>query len=89
MVVTLEIIYSLCEEIGLMLSLFFNPIQDKPFWGCSRIGGGGCEKRFPLSKTWDISYKDVISPYLKKTQKTYESRAHHLSSADISIFHRK
>ena len=39
MVVTLEIIYSLCEEIGLMLSLFFNPIQDKPFWGCSRIGG--------------------------------------------------
>ena len=30
--------------------LSFNPIQDGPFWGCSRMGGRGEQKGLPCLK---------------------------------------
>ena len=52
----------------------FNPIQDGPFPGCSRIGG----KKVPLPKichTYPAKMKlGKVIPYLKKIQKMYESR---------------
>ena len=54
-------------------------------------GGGG--KKAPLPKiyhTYPTMMKlGTVIPYLKKIQKIYESRDTPLSSADISIFHRK
>ena len=56
----------------------FNPIQDGLFWGCSRIGGGGCKKTPPLPKichTYPTMMKlGIVTPCLKKIQKIYESR---------------
>ena len=56
----------------------FNPIQDEPFWGCSWMrGGGGVGQKAPLPKichTYPTKMKlGIIIPYLKKTQKIYES----------------
>ena len=56
-----------------------NPIQDGPFRGCSRMGGGeGGAKRPPLPKichTYPIKMKlGTVIPYLKKIKKIYESR---------------
>ena len=53
----------------------FNPIQDGPFWVRSRMGG---VKKAPLSKICHtcptIKKLGTVIPYLKKTQKIYESR---------------
>ena len=57
----------------------FNPIQNGPFWGCSRIGEG---KIPPLSKichTYPTMMKlNIVIPYLKKIQKIYELRERRL-----------
>ena len=70
------------------LSPFFNPIQEGHFRGCSGIGGRA--KRSPLPKicnTYPTMMKlGTVIPYLKKIQKTYESRDTTLSSADMTIF---
>ena len=53
-----------------------NPIQDGPFRGCLQIGEG--PKKKTLSKICHIYRTKMklgtIIPYLKKTQKVYESR---------------
>ena len=53
----------------------FNPIQDGPFRGCSRMGEG---QKCPLPKicyTYPAMIKlEKVIPYLKETQKIYESR---------------
>ena len=53
-----------------------NSIQDGHFRGCSRMGRGA--KRPPLPKichTYPTMMKlGIVIPYLKKTQKIYESR---------------
>ena len=43
------------RELGIINSNFFNPIQDWPFWGCSRMLGA---KRSPLPKICHTSYND-------------------------------
>ena len=52
----------------------FNPIQDGPFQGCSRMGGA---KRSPIPKichTYSTMMKlGTLIPYLKKIKKIYES----------------
>ena len=53
-----------------------NPIQDAPFRGCSRMGGGG-QKGPPTQKsvTYILQVWNVAGiTYLKKTQKINESR---------------
>ena len=64
----------------------FNPIQDGPFQGCSRIGG----KKAPLPKICQayptIMKLGTVIPYLKKIQKYMNHLTHLLSSADSSIF---
>ena len=55
-------------------NLQLNPIQDGPFWGCSRMGGR--QKGPPLPKICH-SYPAIMKigtviPYLKKIQKIYE-----------------
>ena len=54
----------------------FSPIQDGSFWGCSRMGGG--TKGSPVPKifyTYPTMMKlGTVIPYIKKTQKIYESR---------------
>ena len=52
----------------------FNPVQDGPFRGCSRMGGN---KKAPLHKICQ-TYPTMMKlgtdiPYLKKIQKIYES----------------
>ena len=51
-------------------------MQDGPFWGCSRIGGSKKPPPpFLKSVTHTCNDKTWHSiPYLKKTQKIYESR---------------
>ena len=53
------------------------PIQDGPFRGCLRIGGGEGQKA-PLSKichTYPTLMKlGAVIPYLKKIQKIHKSR---------------
>ena len=60
------------EEKGIC----FNPIQDGPFWGCSRMGES--KTPFPLPKiyhTYPATMKlGKVIPYLKMIQKIYESR---------------
>ena len=55
--------------------MFFNPIQDGHFRGCSRTAGA---KKAPLPKichTYPTMMKlGTVIPYLKKIQKIYESR---------------
>ena len=56
------------------LKLYFNPIQNGPFRGCSRVGGG---KKAPIPKICH-TYPTLMQPgivisYLKKIQKTYKS----------------
>ena len=54
-----------------------NPIDDAPFWGCSRIGGS---QKDPLSlpkicHTYPTMLKlGTVIPYLKKIQKLCKSR---------------
>ena len=52
--------------------------SDGPFWGCSRIGGGGGDRKTPLPKICytnpTIMKLDTVTPYLKNIQKVYESR---------------
>ena len=53
---------------------YFNTIQDGSFWGCSRMGA----KTPPLPKichTYPTMMKlSTVMPYLRKTQKIYNSR---------------
>ena len=55
--------------------------------------GWGWAKPPPLPKIFHIypamMKLGTVIPYLKKIQRIYESRDTHLSSAGISIFHRK
>ena len=46
---------------------FINPIQHGPFWSCSWMGGGG-KKPYPT-----MMKLGTVIPYLRKTQKIYES----------------
>ena len=64
----------------------FNPIQDGHFWGCSWMGAGG-GKKAPLPKICH----NLAQLYLtqKRFKKYINHVTHPLSSADISIFHRK
>ena len=55
--------------------LLVNPIQDGLFWGCSRMGGGQKGPHSLKSVTHPLMMKlDTVIPYLKKSQKLYESR---------------
>ena len=49
---------------------FFNPVQDGPFQGCSRMGGGGQKRPQPkICHTYPAHMKlGTVIPYLKKTQ---------------------
>ena len=61
---------------------FFNPVQDGPFQGCSRMGGGGGGQKGPpppppphkrpqptIGHTYPAHMKlGTVIPYLKKTQ---------------------
>ena len=66
----------------------FNSIQDRPFRGCSRMGGRS--KKAPLPKIYRIFptmvKRGTVIPYPKKIQKLYKSGDTPLSSADICIF---
>ena len=71
-----------------------NLINHSAFWGCSRTGGGGWvggeAKRLILPEnyhTYSAKRKlGIITPYLKKTQKIYESRDISPFSSEISKF---
>ena len=67
---------------------FFNPAQDGPIWGFSRMGVG--QKDSPSLNLSRISYNDETwhSYALPKehTKKHINHVTHLLSSADISIF---
>ena len=54
----------------------FNPIQDGPFWDCTRIWGGGEDKKnLPkICHTYLTMKLGTVIVYLKKIQKIYESR---------------
>ena len=59
------------EEIYKTKENGVNPIQDGPFWGCSRMGGGLPK----ICHTYPTMMKlGTVIPYLKKTPKIYESR---------------
>ena len=64
----------------------FNPIQDGPFWGRSRMGGGA--KRLPSLKSVTHILQRWHSYILPKEDppKILITLAHLLSSADINIF---
>ena len=50
-----------------------NPNQDRPFRGCSQVGGGAKRPPFLKSVTHAKMMKlGRVKPYLKKTQKIYE-----------------
>ena len=63
------------ENKTILLHSDFNPIQNGPFWGCSQVWGA---KKTPLPKicyTYPTMMKPgTVTPYLKKTQRKYESR---------------
>ena len=70
-----------------------NLINNNAFWGCSRMeggGGGGVAKRLVLPEschTYSAKRKlCTITPYLKKTQKIYESCDISAFSSEISKF---
>ena len=72
----LEVIYNQNKQHTTQKMWFYiNPIQDWPFWGCSRMGE---PKRPPLPKishTYPRMMKlGKVIPYLKKIKKIYESR---------------
>ena len=79
----------------LLICVSFNPIQDGPFRGCSRMGWGGVggAKSSPLPKICHIyptmMKLGAVIPYLMKIQKIYESRDTPLNSAEICDFHPK
>ena len=56
----------------------FKPIQDGPFWGCSRTEGA--KKASPLSENLsriscnDETWYSLVLPYPMKIRKMYESR---------------
>ena len=62
-------------------NVHFDPIQDEPFLGCSRMGrreGGGRAQKLPLPKIYD-TYSAMMKlvtviPYLEKIQNIFESR---------------
>ena len=72
-----------------------NPIQDRPFRGCSRMKGGEGKNLLhiiwaPLPKICH-TYSTMMKlgsgiPYLKRSQNYINHVTHHLSSADISTF---
>ena len=67
------------QEMLLVFSYTFNPIQDGHFRDCSRIGGeggGGQQGPFPkICHTYPTMMKlGTVLPYLKKIQKIFESR---------------
>ena len=70
----------------------FNPIQDGLFRGCSRMGRGS-KKAPPSLKfiTHILQWWNLAQLYLtqRRSKKYMNHVTHPLSSADISIFHRK
>ena len=68
--------------------LFFNPIQDGLFWGCSRMERGpkmpppSIKSAAPILQWWNLA----VVPYLMKIQKNINHLTHLMSSANISIF---
>ena len=74
-----------------MLVSLFNPIQDGPFRGCSRMGGvgwGGQKgHQTKIYHTFPTMMKLLtVILYLKKTQKYMNHVTHPMSSTDISIY---
>ena len=64
------------------LQLHIKPIQDRPFRGILKMGGG----KVPLPKICHTYLTKVtVILYLKKTQKIYNHVTDSLISADISI----
>ena len=59
----------------MLLKNHFNPIQDGPFWGCSRIGGRA-KKLLSLESVIHIMQGKLgtVIPFLKKIQNIYKSR---------------
>ena len=55
----------------------FNPIQNGPFRGCSRIAGGAKKRPLPLPKICHtyptVTKLGTVIPYLKNIQKIHES----------------
>ena len=69
------------SELRLSLSgKNLNPVQDGPFRGCSRMGGGQKTPPLPkISHTYPTMMKlDTVTPYLKNILKVYESRDTHV-----------
>ena len=68
----------------------FNPIQDGLSWGCSRIGGGGAERRPTSLKfiTHILQWSNLAQLYLtqSRSKKYMNHVTHFLISAEISIF---
>ena len=68
------------------MDVFFNPIQDGPFWGCSPMAS----KKAPIPKIYHtyptVMKLGTVIPYLKKIQKYKNDVTHSLSSTEISIF---
>ena len=54
---------------------YFNTAQDGPFRGCSRMGGTKIPPLPKISHTYPTMMKlSTVMPYLRKTQKIYDSR---------------
>ena len=64
----------------------FNPIQDWPFQGCSRMGGGK-KTLCKIYQTYPIMMKfGTVTAYIKNIQKIYKSRD---TPLEFCFFHRK
>ena len=75
-----------------MKNATFNPTQDGHFQGCSQIGRGVAKRPLSLkSVTHILEWWNLAQLHLTyRGPKKHKDRVtHHLSSADISIFHRK
>ena len=69
--------YLITNAACLHLTCFsFNPIQDGPFRGCSRMGGKGHPSLKSVTHILQSTMMKLgtVIPYLSKTQKLYESR---------------
>ena len=61
--------------------------SDRPFRGCSRMGGGQKGPHRKICHMYPVMMKlDIVTPYPKKIQKTYKSSDMLLSSADLFFF---
>ena len=67
--------------------MWFYPIQDGNFWGCSRMGGGQKAPHTLKSAIHILQWWNLTQLYLPKgDQKIYEPRDTPPTSAGISIF---